>query len=158
MAHYMKDMADSQNKTIDNNINLSDLMPKPSLLNQVLRVSSHTKEWWGTPIRSELTGLFDNIILSLTESSFPADEIIPTKLTLKTKLNSYGGLDKLKARICLRRDMQIKNSYSSWSSTASIRLLKCFIADASLNKCIYFNSTLSRYSYSQMPRRECLCS
>ena len=36
----------------------------------------------------------------------PADEILPVKLALKTKLNSYGGLDKFKARVCLRGDMQ----------------------------------------------------
>jgi len=34
--------------------------------------------------------------------------------------------------------MQIKDGYNSWSPTASIRLLKCFIADATLNKCVIF--------------------
>ena len=60
LAHDMKEISDSQNKTIDNNINLSDFMPEPSSLNQVLRLSPHTKEKWGAAIRSELTGLFDN--------------------------------------------------------------------------------------------------
>ena len=138
LAHDMKEISDSQNKTIDNNINLSDFMPETSSLNQVLRLSPHTKEKWGAAIRSELTGLFDNATFSLTDRPLPADEIIPTKLTLKTKLNSYGGLEKLKARICLRGDMQIKDGYNSWSPTASIRLLKCFIADATLNKCVIF--------------------
>ena len=138
MTHDIKEVTDSQNKSLDNNINLSDFMPEPSSLNQVLRLSPHTKERWGTAIRSELTGLFDNDTFSLTDRPLPADEIIPTKLTLKTKLNSYGGLDKLKARICLRGDMQIKDGYNSWSPTASIRLLKCFIADACVNKCTIF--------------------
>ena len=54
---------------------------------------------------------------------------------MKTKLNSYGGLDKLKARIRLRGDMQIKDANSnSWSPTASTRLLKCLITDATQNK------------------------
>ena len=127
MTHDIKEVTDFQNKSLDNNINLSDFMPEPSSLNQVLRLSPHTKERWGTAIRSELTGLFDNDTFSLADRPLPADEIIPTKLTLKTKLNSYGGLDKLKARICLRGDMQIKDGYNSWSPTASIRLLKCFI-------------------------------
>ena len=65
--------------------------------------------------------------------SQPADEIIPAKLVCKTQLNIYGGLDKLKARICLRGDMQIKDDFISWSPTASIRLLKYFIADAAQN-------------------------
>ena len=38
-----------------------------------------------------------------------ADEIISTKLAFKTKLNIYGGLDKLKARIYMRGNMQIKD-------------------------------------------------
>ena len=71
----------------------------------------------------------------LNEKPLPADEIIPTKLAMKTKLNSYGGLDKLKTRICLRGDMQIKDANNnSWSPTASSRLLKCLIADAAQNK------------------------
>ena len=34
-----------------------------------------------------------------------ADEILPAKIASKTKLNSYGGLDKLKTRVCLRGDI-----------------------------------------------------
>ena len=59
--------------------------------------------------RSEITGLFDSGIFPPNEKPLPvdvpADAIIPTKLAMKIKLNSYGGLDKLKARICLRDDM-----------------------------------------------------
>lgn len=50
-------------------------------------------------------------------------------MALKKKLNFSGGLDKeLKARICLRGDIQINNGDHSWSPIAPIRLLKCFIA------------------------------
>ena len=75
---------------------------------------------------------YDTFVLD--EKPLPADEIIPAKLACKTKLNVYGGLDKLKARVCLRGDMQIKDDFISWSPTASTRLLKCFIADAIRNK------------------------
>lgn len=44
-----------------------------------------------------------------------ADEVIPVHCTFKTKLNSYGGLDKLKAKMCIRGDMQIKESFNNWS-------------------------------------------
>ena len=80
-----------------------------------------------------MIGLFDNDTFLLNEKTLPADEIIPEKLACKTKLNIYGGLDKLKTRICLRGDMQIKDDFISWSPTASTRLLKCFIADAAKN-------------------------
>ena len=98
--------------------------PEPRSLSQVLRLPTHTKEKWGEDIRAEITGLFDSGTFSLNEKPLPTDEIIPTKLAMKTKLNSYGGLDKIKARICLRGDMQIKDANSnSWSPTASARLL-----------------------------------
>ena len=49
-------------------------------------------------------------------------------------MTSYGGLDKLKVRVCLRGDMQIKDDFNSWSPTSSTRLLKCFIADSILTQ------------------------
>ena len=56
-------------------------------------------------------------------------------MAIKTKLNSYGGLDKLKAKICLRDHMKIKDiNNNSRSPTVSTRLLKCLIADAAQNR------------------------
>ena len=58
---------------------------------------------------------------------------------MKTKLNRYGGLDKIKARIYLRDNMQIKDANNnSWSTTASTRLLKCLIADVAQNRTIVY--------------------
>ena len=68
------------------------------------------------------------------EKVLPADEVIPVKCAFKTKLNSYGGLDKLKTTIYLRGDMQIKETFNNWSPTASTRLLKCFLADTIQNR------------------------
>ena len=116
---------------------------------------SHTKEKWGEAIRAEISGLFDSGTFSLIEKSLPANEIIPTKLALKTKLNSYGGLDKLKARICLRGDMQIKDaSYNQWSPTASTRLLKCLIADSAQNRAtVYQLDFIQAFIQSETKKR-----
>ena len=81
---------------------------------------------------------FDNGTFEVTERSLPADEVIPVKLVLRAKLNSHGGLDKIKVRVCLRDDMQIKDELNPWSPTASSRLLRCFIADAIKNKAQIF--------------------
>ena len=86
---------------------------EPRSLSQILQISSFTKEKWGEAIRSEVTGLFDSDTFLLNEMPLPADEIIPTKLACKNKLNIYGGFDKLKARICLRGYMQIKDDFIS---------------------------------------------
>ena len=131
IAHDIKEMNSTVDKVKDLGLNLSDFHPEPSSLSHVLRLSPHIKEKWEDAIRSQLVGLFDSETFSLTDKPLPADEIIPTKLAFKTKLNRYGGLDKFEARICMRGDMQIKNgSGKSWSHTALTRLLKCLTADA----------------------------
>ena len=40
---------------------------------------------------------------------------------LEANLTSHGRLDKLKARVCLRDDMQIKDESNPWSPTVSSR-------------------------------------
>lgn len=134
-AHNIKETNGAEDRIKDMGINLSDFLPEPRSLSQVLRLSPYIKEKWGEEIRSELIGLFNSDTFSLIDKPLPVDEIISTKLAFKTKLNSYGGLDKLKARICMRGDMQIKyDGNNSWSPTASTRLLKCIIVDAAYNK------------------------
>ena len=65
-----------------------DFLPEPKSLPQNLRMSTSTNEKWGETLRTKLIGLFDSdiyiYIFSLTEKISPADEIIPTKLVLKT--------------------------------------------------------------------------
>ena len=63
----------------------------------------------GGAIRIEIVGLFDNGTFLTSEMTLPTDEVIPVKLALKAKMNTCGGIDKLKARICLRGDMQIND-------------------------------------------------
>ena len=121
-------------KSNDQIINLSDYIPEPKSLYQILKLSDHIKEKWGTAIKKEIVGLFDNDTFDTNERALPADEVIPVKCAFKTKLNAYGGLDKLKARICIRGDMQIKDQINNWSPTASVCLLKCFLADAIANQ------------------------
>ena len=48
-------------------------------------------------------------------------------LIFKTKMNSSGGLDKLKARLCVRGDLQNTEGEDIFSPTASMRLLKMFL-------------------------------
>ena len=84
----------------------------------------------GVVIYKEIKGLFDSDTFSLSDRPFPTDGIVPVKLVLKTTLNSHGGIDKLKARVCLRGDIQEKGSINVWSPTSSTRLLNRFIADA----------------------------
>ena len=154
IAHELSSNNRSSDNESDDTINLSDFMPEPKSLNQILRLTPNIREKWGQAISTEITGLFDSDTFDVNERPLPADEIIPVKLALKTKLNSYGGLDKLKARICLRGDMQIKDDFNSWSPTASTRLLKCFIADAALNRTkIYQLDFIQAFIQSDVQKR-----
>ena len=99
-----KDKLDYKKK--DEVINLSNFLPEPCSLNQVMRCAESVKSKWGTAITKEVRDFFDNETFGTDEKPLPTDEIVPTKLTCKAKLNSHGGLDKLKARLCFRGDMQ----------------------------------------------------
>ena len=69
-------------------------------------------------------------------------------------MNSHGGLDKLKARIYLRGNMQIKDESNPWSPTASSILLRCFIADAIKNKAQIFQlDFIQAFIQSDMKKR-----
>ena len=53
----------------------------------------------------------------------------------KAKIQSDGSIDKLKLRIVVRGDLQNKEMVGdTWSPTASMRNLKCFLADSAKNK------------------------
>ena len=100
---YVYEISDENKKNTslqDSTINLSDFLPEPSSLNQVVKTSESVQHRWGVAIAKEIQGLFDNDTFGTNERPLPNDEVVPTKLTLKAKLNSYGGLDKLKARVC----------------------------------------------------------
>ena len=97
---YIAHELSSTNKVLDNStdedINLSDCMPEPKSLSQILRLSPAMKEKWESAISVEMQGLFENDTFDPNERPLPADEMLPVKLALKTRRNSYGGLDKLK--------------------------------------------------------------
>ena len=95
MTHEQQQNIKQIEKSQDTQINLSDFIPEPKSLSQVLRLSPVVREKWGISIRNELLGLFDNDTFDTTEKALPADEVIPVKCAFKAKLNSYGGLDKL---------------------------------------------------------------
>ena len=120
MAHKQHINNKDDEKSNDHIINLSDYIPEPKSLYQILKLSDHIKDKWGTAIKKEIDSLFDNGAFDTNERALPADEVIPVKCAFKTKLNAYGGLDKLKARICIRGHMQIKDQINNWSPTASV--------------------------------------
>ena len=117
IAHELNQIEKDEDIIMGKQINLLDFIPEPRSFFQILRVSSFLKNNWREAVIFEVTILFVNDIFILNEIPLPSDEITIAKLACKTKLNIYGGLDKLMTIICQRRDMQIKDYLISWSST-----------------------------------------
>ena len=93
-------------KKKDKDINLSDSLPDPHSLSQGLRCAKSVRNKWGTEISKEICGPFDSNTLGTDKKTLTKDKIVTTRPTCKAKLNSHGGLDKLKARLCLRGNMR----------------------------------------------------
>ena len=93
-------MKKNEEKCIDTIINLSDFVPEPKSLNQVIRLNGIIKEKWGEAIRKEIYGLFDNGTFLTSEMTLPTDEIIPVKLALKGKKNAHYLIKTIKMLYC----------------------------------------------------------
>ena len=76
IAHEQIQTSKSMEKNQDIQINLSDFIPEPKSLSQVLRSSSIIREKWGLSIRKEILGLFDNDTFDTSEKALPANEVI----------------------------------------------------------------------------------
>jgi hypothetical protein len=78
----------------------------------------------------EVQGLIKERTFLLTETPKEHDKITPTKFVYKAKMKSDGSLDKCKARLVVRGDLQAEIPGDQWSPTASFRLLRRFIAES----------------------------
>ena len=85
------------------------------------------KAQWIEAIRRELKSTIQHTF-SLDGQPLPGEQIIRLMLTFKAKMNSLDGLEKLKARLCARGDLQNIEEEDIFSPTASKRLLKMFLA------------------------------
>ena len=73
----------------------------------------------------------------LNENTFSLDSmpdaneaITPTRCVYKTKLKSDGSLEKCKARLVVRGDLQAEIPGEGWSPTAHFRLLRRLLAES----------------------------
>ena len=70
VAHALNEIKKDEDIETDKHVNLSDFIPEPRSLIQILRMSPFIREKWGEAIRSEVTGLFDNDTFLLNENHF----------------------------------------------------------------------------------------
>ena len=120
-----------QQEDTDQAINASECFPEPMSIKQILKMQEPLKTKWLKSTATEIKVIMDNNTFNVDDTPLPGEQIIPTKPVYKAKLNADGSLNKLKTRIVVRGDLQkLRPGENTWSPTASMRLLKTFVAAA----------------------------
>jgi len=106
--------------------------PAPKTVRDILKMQDGiVRQEWLKALKKELKTLIDSGML--VHWNMKDGEIsTPVMETFKMKVKSDGLLDKLKARLVVRGDLQDKNiTEDKWLPTASFRSLKMFLGHAS---------------------------
>ena len=116
------------------------------------RLSEDIKKPWLKATLKYIKNLIKNQIF-LAYDSEKGDPVNPCMDVCKSKIKSDGRLDKLKLIIVLSGDLHNKDLIEyTWSSTASVRNLKHFLADYVKNKARVHQLDLLENSYRQKLR------
>ena len=108
-----------------------DFIPEPSNEFALVKMpEGKIKHEWIQKCIVEMRVLIKENTFSLDHLPEEDEKVTPTKMTFKAKINSDGSLDKCKARLVVRGDLQAEIPGDQWSPTASFRLLRRFIAEA----------------------------
>ena len=81
-------------------------LPEPQSLKAVLKLDDDVRSAWLHAIRMEIKNLIDHDTFILGEQPRKDELTIPVKLVLKAKQTASGKLDKLKARLVARGDLE----------------------------------------------------
>ena len=81
-------------------------LPEPQSLKAVLKLDDDVRNAWLHAIRMEIKNLIDHNTFTLGVQPNKDELVIPVKLVLKAKQTATGKLDKLKARLVARGDME----------------------------------------------------
>jgi hypothetical protein len=109
--------------------------PEPTHWRHIMSMPEHIKRYWIASMRQELKTLFKMGTFSKDVTVSPSDDTIPVTAKFRCKLQSNGTIEKLKARICLRGDLQTRNELDTWCAIAGFRALKVFLAVAARTMC-----------------------
>ena len=113
---------------------VSHFIPDPRNFEEVTKLSENIQKPWLKSTLKEINNLINNKTL-LIEDQNEGEPVTPCMDVYKAKIQSDGSLDKLKLRIVVRRYLQNKEMVGdTWSPTASMRILRYFLADAAKHK------------------------
>ena len=113
---------------------VSHFIPEPRNFAEVKKLSKTIKKPWIKATLKDIKNLINNQTF-LIEYQNEGEPVTPPMDVYKAKIQSDGSLDKLKLRIVVRGDLQNKELVEdTWSPTASMRILKYVLADATKHK------------------------
>ena len=97
-------------------------------------MSNNIKKPWLKATPREIKNLINNQNFTV-EDIYKDEPVIPCMDFYKAKIQSDGGLDKLKLRIVVRGDLYNKELVGdTWSPIASMRIIEYFLADVTKHK------------------------
>jgi hypothetical protein len=97
---------DHPNKSSPSNDPVDKYLPEPQSLKAVLKLDDDVRSAWLHAIRMEIKNLIDHDTFILGKQPHKNELTIPVKLVLKAKQTATGKLEKLKARLVARGDLE----------------------------------------------------
>ena len=156
------DEIDSAFQALDQAAELLDIpigpyLPEPKSLAEVRRLPQSIQKDWIKTVIKEFKGVIEgNATFRRGVTPEIGDEIIPAMIIFKAKVTSRGFLDKLKARLVARGDLQHKEEDSDnlWSPCVFARTFKMFVVKAvQLDKSIKQLDFIGAFCQGIMKRR-----
>ena len=93
------------------NIDITPYLPEPKNLRQILQNPPPIQDAWLKSTKKEVKFIIENETFRKGEEMQEGDEAIPAIFVYKAKITSKGYLDKLKARLVARGDLQINKDH-----------------------------------------------
>ena len=113
---------------------VSHFIPEPRNFAGVKKNSDNIRKPWLKETLKYIKNLINNQNF-LIEYQNEGEPVTPCMDVYKARIQSDGSIDNLKLKILVRGDLQNKELVGdTWSPTASMRTLKCFLADATKHK------------------------
>ena len=89
----------------DKELKASDYLPEPRCIKHIMRMNEEPRNKWRDAIQTELNAICDNNTFE-PRDPLPGEQILPLKWVFKVKIKANGSIDKLKARLVCRGDLQ----------------------------------------------------
>jgi hypothetical protein len=112
------------------NIDITPYLPEPKNLRQILQNPPPIQDAWLKSTKKEVKFIIENETFRKGEEMQEGDEAIPAIFVYKAKITSKGYLDKLKARLVARGDLQINKDHDVWAPCVFARTFKTFVCFA----------------------------